>query len=122
MSTVCGALSNLGLNFFLIPMYGGAGAAMTTLIAELVVAGVQMRDSFRTLQAAKLKIGKDLVRAVIGCVGVVATCMCVRMLNLHYLLDMMVAVVASVAVYLVIQILLKNELLMPLLQKISHRK
>ena len=122
MSTVCGALSNLGLNFFLIPMYGGAGAAMTTLIAELVVAGVQMRDSFRTLQAAKLKIGKDLVRAVIGCVGVVATCMCVRMLNLHYLLDMMVAVVASVAVYLVIQILLKNELLMPLLQKIRHRK
>lgn len=120
-STVCGALANIVLNFFMIPLLGGTGAAVTTLLAELVVSGVQMRDSFRTLQAAKIKMGKDLLRAGIGCVGIAAVCMCVRMLNLHYLLDMAVAVVASVLVYFVIQLLLKNEFIMALVQKIRRK-
>ena len=120
-STVCGALANISLNFFLIPAFGGAGAAFTTLIAELVVAGVQMRDSFLTLQAAKIKMGKDIVRAVIGCVGIVAVCVWVRMLNLHYLLDMAIAVAVSVIIYFVIQLLLKNELILLLVQKIRRK-
>ncbi len=37
VGTFIGALANIGLNFHLIPMYGMAGAALATLISQLVM-------------------------------------------------------------------------------------
>ncbi len=42
ISVVCGALTNLVLNLILIPKYASIGAAISTIVAELVVTAVQL--------------------------------------------------------------------------------
>ena len=42
ISVICGAVTNLILNLILIPKYASIGAAISTIVAELVVTGVQL--------------------------------------------------------------------------------
>ncbi len=78
LSEIAGAVVDLILNVILIPLYASAGAAIGTLVAEIVVLGVQYaalrRDvtgSFRAVAYWKLLLGLGL--------GAAASCWVVRL-------------------------------------------
>lgn len=63
-SEICGAVTDLVLNLIFIPMWGAAGAALGTLLAEIVVLIVQLRElyhevgyAFGEVQYIKLALG-----------------------------------------------------------------
>ena len=43
ISVICGAVTNFFINLILISKYGAIGAAISTLIAELIVTGIQIK-------------------------------------------------------------------------------
>ena len=47
VSTIVGAIINFGLNFFLIPQYGGMGAAIATAFSYFVIMVIRMVDVCR---------------------------------------------------------------------------
>lgn len=59
-SEICGALTDFAVNLLFIPLYGGAGAAIGTLLAELSVFMVQFKElredkkMFRTIKVLKI--------------------------------------------------------------------
>jgi O-antigen/teichoic acid export membrane protein len=65
ISTVIGAIVDFTLNLFLIPRFGAAGAAAATLVAEIMVAGVQLWF----LRSEKIKFfdGKDIGKILLAC-------------------------------------------------------
>jgi O-antigen/teichoic acid export membrane protein len=65
ISTVIGAIVDFTLNLFLIPRFGAVGAAAATLVAEIMVAGVQLWF----LRSEKIKFfdGKDIGKILLAC-------------------------------------------------------
>lgn len=65
------ALTNIVLNFILIPRYSYNAAAFTTLVSELLMLAMGVYYTRRTIS---LKIGGYLLLAVAGCAEVVLIC------------------------------------------------
>ena len=106
-STIISAVANLLLNFIAIPLWGWNGAALTTLIAELIV----LVCSFR--YARRLVPFRGMIRTVLscaaGCAGIVAVCVVCRVIEMD-ILRMIISIIVSVIVYGVIMLLTKNEI------------
>lgn len=99
--TVAGAVVNLGLNAAMIPLFGMAGAALTTLASEIVVVGLILRAtsdvSWRILAAslravlpatlamaiAVLPIRTSLLSAIVGVVVFVIVAILTRAVSLE---------------------------------------
>lgn len=64
ISTFGGAIADLVLNIILIPQYGAAGAALGTLIAEIVVLIIQLSFVYRNGLSKYLKINRKNLRKV----------------------------------------------------------
>ncbi|MBP5255628.1 MAG: polysaccharide biosynthesis C-terminal domain-containing protein, partial [Clostridia bacterium] len=77
-SVVGGAIVNLTLNFILIPPYGALGAAIATVIAELVACAMQ----FFSLRGRHLGIGKLMLKTGLYSVMGFAMIFIVRLLSL----------------------------------------
>lgn len=63
MATVVGAVTNVGLNLFLIPMYGGVGAAWATLCSYAVYAYVSLALAPATREAF-VQLSKAIVAPI----------------------------------------------------------
>lgn len=63
-STIVAAGTNIGLNFLLVPQYGGMGAAIATLISYIVIWGVRVIDS-RKIMRLNLNWSKNLLSFLI---------------------------------------------------------
>lgn len=73
ISTVAGALINIGLNFLLIPRYHAYGAAIATLISYIVIVVVRIWHS-RTFFSFPIPFAKDLLCwAILGVQVVVSS-------------------------------------------------
>ncbi|MBO4413911.1 MAG: flippase [Clostridia bacterium] len=93
-SVIGGAITNLILNLILIPPYGALGAAIATVIAELVACVMQ----FVALRGRKLGIGKLLLKtpfyAIIGfmMIGVVRL---VSLINVPGIVKLIIEIVTG---------------------------
>lgn len=105
--TVVSAALNLVLNLVLIPKWQENAAAFTTLLAEgctllwSVICGKKMSGVSGEL--------KTYIKAGAGCVGIVLVNEITKRLFTDNLLYVISTIVLSVAVYAVIEIVLKNE-------------
>ena len=109
IATVTSSLLNVVLNLFFIPTLSLNGAAFTTLLAEFsvtIIAGYSARKFFHF----QLNI-KDLILVVIGCVGIVATCLLLNGRFSLIIIDTIVKIIASAIVYTVILTLGKHSLM-----------
>lgn len=106
-ATVISAAVNIILNFFLIPVLYEKGAALTTIIAELIMCLIVFRKSRKDI---RFRIDPRNVAAVlIGCAAIVVICR-LAALGIGSSLGIIAAAVSlSVAVYGMIQYLLKNK-------------
>lgn len=67
LTALSGAVLNLFLNFLLIPRYAGAGAALATLVAWILVFGLRAVDCQRLFPFPK-RVGKTLFASLfVGC-------------------------------------------------------
>lgn len=108
-STSLAAVVNIILNLFFINLWGMNGAAITTIIAEIIVF-ISVITNCRSLVDAK--IGKrNIVSIVIGCTFVACVCIFIQETIANVILRVAISLVVSVLGYFVILILCKNDII-----------
>lgn len=113
--TTVSAIINVGLNFFLIPLLGSDGAAITTLISEIFVAvyfwllvkkaGYQFFDR------------KAAILSLIGGILIGFTCILIKNLFDSFIVYFALSILASVLIYALVQIIGKNSVVMELIPR-----
>jgi len=106
-SDFAGAFCNLSLNFILITWYGALGAAIASVIAELVVTSVQIFLARKYISAKKIMVSfvNYLVMSLI--MG-----MCVYLASLisaPSLIKLVAGIFVGVIVYVIELIVVKNQ-------------
>ena len=108
IATIISAVTNIIMNFVLIPVFRQDAAAFTTVVAEIIVVGICYFYSRRYVRLAGVM--KTMVPVAIGCVAIVFVCMAVRSLDMGLIGETLLCVGLSVIAYCVVQLGLKNEI------------
>ena len=95
-----------------------AGAAITTVIAEMIVVTFCF---FSSRDERKRIKHKGTISVMIGCVGIIAICYIISLLHLYYIIELILSIILSIIVYSIILCMLKNELMIELLKTFKHR-
>lgn len=106
LSTCAGAISNFGLNLFLIPRYAENGAAIATVIAETVVAiicffNVRKYFSMRT-------VFQRYYQYWIAALPILFISYIIKQLKNYYLINMVLIILLSGVSYFLILMLFRN--------------
>ena len=109
-STIVGAVIDFGANLLLIPRYGATGAAVATVITEIIVAIVQVKFAWDKMKSVILHISyfKLLFSNVFSSI-----CLFVILkfsAGMNYFLQLIFCAVAYFGVYAVILIVIKDTL------------
>lgn len=122
-SSIISAVTNIVLNFILIPYFGAVGAAFTTLISEIIMALMNFmgcRDLIGRVFFNK-SFKNNLTSVFCGSIGVIICCRIIMTVFLNIYVCSIVAVLLSVTVYGLILIALRNDIVLENLNKIIHR-
>lgn len=122
-SSIISAVTNIVLNFILIPYFGAVAAAFTTLISEIIMALMNFmgcRDLIGRVVFNK-SFKNNLTSVFCGSIGVIICCKIIMTVFLNIYVCSIVAVLLSVTVYGLILIALKNDIVLENLNKIIHR-
>ena len=109
-ATIASATLNICLNLVLIPIWKENAAAFTTLLAEGLAFIWCAYEGRKMVYLSG--VGKTILKVFVGCIGIVVVAFVLKMLNLGSFLYMMLTVLISIAVYFIVEILLKNEVLL----------
>lgn len=115
-SEIAGAIVDLVLNTIFIPIYGAAGAALGTLVAEAVVLGWQC-VAIRDLKMGifqKLPYGKILVAVGLGSVA----SFWVKLLGIGVFPTLVISAVCFFGVYGIVMTVMKDSLILELEKQI----
>ncbi|MBR3309566.1 MAG: flippase [Lachnospiraceae bacterium] len=107
-SEIAGAVTDLILNWLLIPHLGAAGAAIGTLVAEfvvflfqLIVLRKELGDTFKSIKYYKI---------ILAMMAGTAACIWVQFLNLGNFISLLISAVLFFGVYYGVMMLLREEL------------
>ena len=107
--TLISAIVNVGLNVFFIANFDYIGAAITTVLSEIIVAVMSYYYSKKRKFVGKLMQNRDLVSCLIGGVAVFFVCQIVQHMINRVLTIIVLSAVLSVMIYSIILILLSNS-------------
>ena len=122
-SSIISAVTNIVLNFILIPYFGAVAAAFTTLISEIIMALMNFmgcRDLIGRVVFNK-SFKNNLTSVFCGSIGVIICCKIIMTVFLNIYVRSIVVVLLSVTVYGLILIALRNDIVLENLNKIIHR-
>jgi len=122
IATVFSALTNIGLNLFLIPEFGINGAAFTTLIAEAFVflyCTLKICDRKRYMDDSF--IGKEIRNSVFGCIGMAVAVLIIKYLITGVLLRVVVSAAAGAALYFAIEYALRDTVVIKVTNSFINR-
>lgn len=122
ISTLISASANIVLNFILLPVIGGTGAAITTLLAESLNCILQMwfgRDIFRF---SITSIFKANWKCTIGSLEIILICVFSNMLISNYIIRLGVAILTSIIAYAGTLYLTKYDIFIDVLHGVQRRK
>ena len=119
ISTCISAVANIALNFCLIPIWKENAAAFTTLVAEGIMFLICATCGQKTVRI-KL-INKNMISVLLGCVAIVCVSKLVLNVNVGIMVQLIIAVIASAISYVVLLVLLHNEVLCGFVRKIRCR-
>lgn len=117
IATVISAITNIGLNYILIPQYGAVGAAVTTVVAEMLNLFLQLEVAKKTLGISLKKVRRNFFTILIGSSGVAVICCCVRRITIMGNSAMvefgkiLIAFIISAPFYFTILFFTRNELI-----------
>lgn len=119
-ATIVSAIVNIILNIILIPIWAENAAAFTTIVAE----GIAFfwcrhyRKKELDIQFSSQILGK----IIIGCIVVFITIFCLSFLKLGIYLKFIISVITSIPLYLLSQIILRNQTILPILKKFKKQR
>lgn len=118
VTIVGGAVINFCLNMLLIPYYYSLGAAIASVIAETMIAVMQLIYVYRKDKMLDLgKIGKNAVRYFIAAIIMFGVLFILKIKLDSTFIDTMVGLFAGGIVYFAVLLLMRDELVMDLLKK-----
>lgn len=120
VATSIAAGTNIVLNFFLIPLWSYNGAAITTVIAEIIVAVITYLGTSRFV---KFKLSKRLVISVLlGCGWIGVSCRIIQGTIPNDGIGLLMSVITGIIGYGLILILFKNPIIMEVFTRLSKKK
>jgi len=110
------AVINVIGNYFLIPVFGVKAAAGTTAVCSLFILILLL---FRVDKHVKVKgIGSLVFSPLSGCAGIIVVCMMCKLID-NLWIRFALSLAGSVSIYLLIQVLLKNELVGEMIEAVK---
>ena len=117
--TIVSALTNVVLNFALIPFFDEVAAAFTTLIAEIVAF---LMCYFKGKNHVKTSgLVKVFIKSLVGAFTIVPISIVLKMIIDNMILYTISTVFLSVSLYLIMEILLKNEAITSIANAITKK-
>ena len=121
-ATVLGAALNCGLNLILIPLMAQNGAAITTVLAEVIVLGICfVRIPQKEIYFDFRRIGRALLHAGIGSLVIAGYAFCIKQLTVHMLYRIVWIVPGSVLLYGILLLVLRDEYAVQALQQLKRK-
>jgi len=118
IAIVIGAITNVILNFILIPKFAAIGAAIATVIAEAVVTGIQfyyIRKDYDLKYVWNMSI-KYIISSIIMAICVIVANI-LLLSNVSVLIRIIVDIIVGTTIYLLILVIMKDEFLKQILNK-----
>lgn len=113
-ATILSAAVNIILNLILIPKYHVVAAACTTILAEFIMVVYTYYESRKFL---KIPVSRNVViSSLTGCAAIIMVSMILKRIIASSMLYMTVTIVASVAVYALVMIMFRNDIIWRLLR------
>lgn len=103
-ATIISAVINVGLNFILIPIMGMNGAAITTVIAEIMNFALQVRFAKNYYDYRELNI-KLVLSSILGSALIFVFCFITKKIITSYVLCFAVAFSGSIVVYGIVMLI-----------------
>lgn len=119
-ATIISAISNVALNFIFIPNLGIAGAAITTMIAELIVVTYCAAHS-QIPKGTMKKVLKTTIPIFIGCGIIILICEASKyLLGERTLLCVVISILLSIFAYFFLLYVLKNPIVVSFGNKVKR--
>lgn len=115
IATIIAAIVNIILNFYFIPLWDMNGAAITTLIAEILVCLISAYYAHKNAQVDF--VSKDLISVLISGIGIVLICSIIDNLIDNYIIALICDIFASVIVYAGLLFVFQNNIIRKLVKK-----
>lgn len=119
IALVCGALINLGLNCVLIPFYWSYGAAIASVIAEIVVTVIMAFMIRKSISIRKIFLSS--CKYLIAGVFLFAASYYLSVILSSTVINTIIIALAGLLVYLIVLIILKEEFIYKLLKRLVKR-
>lgn len=119
-ATIVSAVTNIVLNFILIPRFGINAAALTTLISEAIVC-VMLFNHGKMYMDKAIEFNHDVKTAIIGTLCIAVICFVVRFLVEDRLINLLVSIASSCLSYFTVTYVLKNSVVRSGLSNITRR-
>lgn len=110
VATIIGAVLNILLNVFFIKYWGGFGAAITTLISEVVVFGIQLYYVNQIVHT-NLIIYKDMIKTVVATIIMCGVGVYVLSLRYSPVREMMIIIPICSMIYVLLLLLTKHSMI-----------
>lgn len=117
-ATVISAVINIFLNFIFIPWLGINGAAITTIIAEIIVCIMSIVYSKKDVRLEDVRW--NLISVSIGCVIIAVIGVLTRYLVDIFYLRLVITIIASIIMYFVALVILRNPIILEILQNLLN--
>lgn len=119
-SRICGTLVNVVLNAVLIPLYGHVGAAVASVIGEIIVNSVMLPVA---LSVVKIRLRKRFVFSILISTAAMVTILYMLQPVLEIgMIRLVLTVLGGITVYGTMLIITRNEFLRSIMQKKSAWK
>lgn len=120
LATSLGAIINVGLNLFFIPMYSYAGTALTTLISEILVFGIQL---FFSKQVVDIRIYiLAIKKPLMACIPMIMFASIISQFNINHVLGLLTIVGFALFSYAFILVVLKHEIVTMGIEVLKKRR
>ena len=118
-ATAIGAILNIGANFYFIPKLGCTGAALTTLITEIVVFSILF---FCYKKYVRYSVGfNHLIKCIIGTIPFFFIKQIGEYINFNAILVQLVSILLCGIIYIIILFILKDDIVYSCYEKIIEK-
>lgn len=121
ISTLIGAVINIGLNLSLIPSFAENAAAFTTLTSEIIVVLINYHFAKKYLKLSSKGIQKALIEVAIESTFIILIIVCVRIFISNLWLTLIISGTLSLIVYIIILHIFKEELYVTTILQIKNK-
>lgn len=119
IATIVGAIANVVLNFVFIPLLAQDGAAITTVISEIIVMCI---SGFYAKKYCDLNgLPMTIFQSMIGCLIIIFIYIIIHSFMLNIVLEMILVAIISIILYFSVLIVLQNKYVIELIREGKKR-